>query len=1011
MKITKIKLLVLAFFAVVTTVCFASCGSGGNGGGASAPSAKYDESGFEGSGMIGIPDMFDRVGYGTEKSYIFGSDGSVSLSGNFYAPLKNSKTKEGIVVETTVSRADGQSEATGSPLTGAVFFLASGTRYRLYVTGENAEYSYLTINGIKSSGGSSVSYERRYKIPLIGYKTGESLKLKVVLINGECDVTLDAGASRIYYKITNKTPYESTSGFETSLTDFFGDGEKAIGLESLDVSANFKDTVFVTGDEYANTEIDRQKLFVSVANVLDGQNSSAGGSVSVSEDRPLRGESLKASVTLKEGYYLESLKVNGENVKNRLVAEEGADNEKYVYEIAGIQTDTLITATFKSGEEQKYLVSGEYSYSSGTYDELGERCINDGDELTVTAGIYKGTAANGTFEIYLPDGEHFINIESLMFPAAEKAVTVYGAEQSDVQIAFEKLKFSPEMRFNDDNSVTFSAQRSVRMIEGAVADEGFVFEYTVKGGVGAWFNTGGLYILYDDKITTDGKEVSTVNFDWLFVYNTSKCAEVVLIQEITRSDNGPAYLTSYPYADLKSPIKVTVVYYNESYYFAFDDKYTVEINKSTELNEAQGKLNAEKFFGAKTRRLGLKNYDSAATFSSISYRLGNAAAKAEIEAMKAKYTLKTAAGGSAKFTEKGVTLVGSSIRRSVGNDLSVIVEPDNGKYVDGFIVDGEDKRSLLQGPYIEYDGNGENARRVYRYDFSAEKGDKIISVTFADSEKKYVVQGSYKTESGGGDVIVKASGGYTGRAEKGKFSIGLPSGTHTVYFRSADGQIATRKVEVRDSDVELGEVELSLITIESGAGLTETEKGTYSMRYGAGNDYHYFVAGGERVNIADSFVVEFTMQNEASSMFYRSCALFAAKGKTTNALFILKQGKNALIGLHDPAAGNNPDGSAYYEVKNAEYSETEATKVKIAFYKNAYYISFGAASPIRISSEDIEKLLYPEQITNEFFSCGIRTLGIRIKDAGATVSEISVKPGEEDAKAAVNAMAGFENVK
>lgn len=1007
----KTKLFALALLAAGTLICACSCNRNKDSGENVAPT-EYDESGFQGSGMSGVPDLFDRVGYGTEASYHFGEDGSVTLNGNFYAPIKNSRTAVGKVIETTVSRADGQSEATQSPLTGAVYFLSESVRYRLYVVGENTEYSYLVINGIKSvSGGSSVNYERRYKIPLAGYKTGAPIKMKVVLTDGECDVTLAAAASRIYCKITDKTSYESTSGFETSLTYFFGSGEKAVGLESLDVSACFGDTSLLLGDEYANTELDRQKLSVSISNVTDGQNSVVGGSVSVSEEKPFRGNSVKVCVAPKEGYYLESLKINGENYKNRLTPTKISGVENYVYEIAGIQTDTLIAATFKSGEEKKYLVCGEYAYSSGIYDENSGKCTNDGDELTVSAGIYRGTAANGSFEIYLPDGEHFINLESKFFPAAEKSVTVYGEEQSDVKITFERLTYSPEMRFNGDNSVTFSAKESVRMIEGAVADEGFVFEYTVKGGVGAWFNTGGLYITYDDKTTSGDKEVATVNYDWLFVYNTSKRAEVVLIQQISRQDNGPAYLTSYPYKDLKSPIKVTVTYYNGSYYFAFDDKYAMEINKSTPYNPEQGTLNAQKFFGAKTRRLGLKNYDSAATFSSVSYRLGNAAAKAEIAAMKTKYTLETGAGGTAKFVEKGVTLSGNTCQRTIGTELSVVIEPENGKFVDKFIVGGKDRRSALQGPFVEYDENGENAKRVYRYDFGAEKGEKIISVTFSDTEKKYTVSGSCVAESGAEVTIVRAGGGYEGKAENGRFSIDLPCGTHVLYFESADGQIATRKAEIKadgqSSDNNLGEIKLSFVSLESGTGIAEAESGVYNLRYGTGNDFHYFTAGGERIETADAFVAEFTMQNDVTSRFYKSCALFAEKGSTTHSLFILKQGNNALIGLYDPAAGNNSDGSAYYTVGNADYNETSVTKVKIVFYKKAYYISFGKVS-VKISVKEIGKMQFADQITNEFFSCGIRTLGIRIKDVGATVSGISVKTGEENAEKAVRD-GGFEN--
>lgn len=1008
MRSKKRMLIALALTFIGALIFACSCKTENDTGGAEMP-AKYDESNFKGSGIIGVPDIFDRVGYGAESYYTFSDDGSVALKNNFYAPLKNSRTDEGIIVETTLSRADGESSATQSPLTGAVYFYADITRYRVYVVGEKAEYSYLVINGIERSGGTTVNHERRYRIPLPAYKTGERITVKIVLVKGECDLTLTTEASRIYYKITEETPYEATSGFETSLSDFFGEGKKAVGLESLDVSAVFNDISFTLGNDAANGELDRQMLTVGVVNMSDGENSDVGGRVVVSEEKPARGSSVTVTVSIKSGYYLESLKINGENRKNRLVANKANNVETYSYDIGGIQTDTVVTAVFKSGEEKKYRVSGEYSYSSGKYDEASGKCLNDGDELSVSAGIYSGTACDGNFEIYLPDGEYFITLESEFFPSETETVTVCGDDVDNVDITFGKLKFSTEMRFNADDSVTFSANNSVRMIEGAVADEGFVFEYMVKGGVGSWFNTGGLYITYDDKATAGGKEVDVVNFDYIFVYNTSKQAEVVLIQQIKRSDNGPAYLTSYPYTDLRNPIKVTIAYYNGSYYFAFDDKYAIEINKSTELNTQQGTLDTQKFFGAKTRRLGLRNYDSAATFSSVSYKLGDAAAVAEIAAMKAKYALKTSDGGSAKFVEKGVTLSGNSCRKTIGKEMSVVIRPNNGKYVDEFTVDGVNKKSLLQGPYLEYDENGENAKRIYRYDFSVEKGGGGISVTFNDSEKTYAVKGSYSSENGNNKAIVYTDGGYTGTAENGLFSIKLPVGTHILIFESPDGLLATKKVTVdgeRDYSGSIGEIKLSRVSLETGTGIEENNDGKYVMRYGSGNDFHYFIAGGERISVAGAFSVEFTMQNNASAAFYKSCAFFAQKGSTTNSLFILGQGKGALIALYDPNCGNNPDGSAFYTIDKAEYSETALTKVKIAYYKNAYYISFDGAAPIKISRKDMAKLLYADQISDEFFSCGIRTLGIRIKDTGATVGDINLRLGETNTLKAINAMSG-----
>ena len=576
----------------------------------------YDESGFNGTGIVGVPNLLDMVGYGTLGSYEFFDDGSVALKDKFFAPIKNSRTKEGFAVSLAVERKDGVFDVmTEAANTGALYILTDdsgreiSTRYRIYVVGVDDETSYIVVSGAEKHvyDNNYDYFERRYLIPLGGYCTGAPLEMQVIYYKNAYYITLTTeDGEKVFKRIDKNTAFMENPSYSSEMKSFFDDVERVLGVESLDMQAKFSSVEFLLGNDKVQSLTNVVKHSVTYTNqTLDG------GSISISEENPDKGEAVTVSVKPNSGYYLETFTVDGKNRKFRL---QPAEDGSYEYELIGVQKDTIVEVSYAAGLEQTYTITGTYAYTSGTYNSETDSFENEGDVVSVRAGIYSGTAENGEFSIELPRGYCELELTSEKFPTAKTALTVEG-EQDVGEIRFTRLNFTEGISYNADGSLSFTALKTNRLFAEEAATEGFVVNYTVQGSQGGYFNTGGLYIENEDT-----------TYDYIFVYHSSGKAQLVFIDSAYKWHNGPSYLTSYDYADCTDEISVTIIFFDEQYHFVLDGEYVCTVDANTRLNTSQGTL-GEEYFTMKSRQLGLRSFDSAVTFTNVSYGLGNAAAE------------------------------------------------------------------------------------------------------------------------------------------------------------------------------------------------------------------------------------------------------------------------------------------------------------------------------------------------------------------------------------------------
>lgn len=942
-----------------------------------AQNAAMDTGAFQGSGIVGIPDLLDMVGYGSMSSYEYDEEGGVALQANFFAPLRGSNAEGAFVAEATISRADGVYDVmTEAANTGAISVLTEHVRHRIYVVGVDDETSYIVVNGAqKQAYGNNYDYfERRYPIPLGGYCTGAPIEMQVVYYRNTYYIKLETNGSTVFTSIDRNTDFIENSSFPSTMSEFFAEGERTLCLESLDLRAHFGNISFTLG-ESAESSILRTQCHVSTTN-----SSPEGGMLTVSDPNPMRGKTVLVTLKPNGGYYLDKFTVNGVDMKGKLsLAEDGA----YQYSIIAIQEDTAIRATYKAGVEEKYLVTGSYSYSSGVY-EKGIGIINEGDEITVTAGIYTGTAQGGHFEIELPNGRFTIELQSEMFPAATKDVFVHGGTADAGDICFKRINFDPVVSYNANDSVTFSASRTTRLFENVSAEEGFVVNFTVTGGTTGWFRTGGLVMEYD---TRNSAGIPVVYYDYIFFYNTGSIAEAVLVQSSTRWDNGPVARTTYPYADLLSPLKVTVAYYDGTFHFILDDIYVFRIDKTSALDRTQGpSFDADDFFGAKTRRLGLRSYDSAATFADVSYQLGDDAAQQVIAETKGAVTATAGEGGNVSVKTLTGAAVPSGTIYDIGTEVVLTVTPEQGKFIQKLTLNGEDKTSLLSGPFKQADGTS-----FYKLYTKVTRNGLNFHATFKDTEAKHAVTGKVAFAEGlsATNVTLQANG-YTGTVESGNFSIDLPDGTFVLTFADEKGNFATKEVTVAGKAVNAGIVTIVPFGLTNDVGLVK-EGDSYTLQRATGGIYHPLAGD---IVASEGFAVTFTVQGSASEAWYNCLGFYFVKNGVTYSICIRDNNGEALVGLLQSDAGTSAGAMYYYT--HRPYNITEPLEISIVYYREVFYIAFGDfAFTVSAGNYSNSVFSHPEQITKEFFTAGYRSLGFRAMDTGGTLSNVSYVLGDE----------------
>lgn len=972
--IFKRGLLVTAVLAAAAAL-FVACGDKGDDPSAQAPS--YDESAFSGSGIVGISGMLDMVGYGSlyGSSYKYYDDGSVALASNFFVPLRGARTEEGFTVSLSVERDDGVFDLmTEARNTGGITVKTANIFYRFFVVGVDDATSKLIVNGRQRQayGTNYDYYERQYLLPLGNYCTGASLGLDLAYLDGAYHVTITPkDGSPVRKTIKADTAFEVNPGYSSETKELFEEGTKILGLQSMDARTKFSSVSFSLGNAASQSAFQKEIQTVMLTN-----STPEGGTLSVSDEAPERGESVTVRVKPNEGWYVDQFTVNGINRKPSL----GIGEEDYEYELIGIQTDTAVRVSFAQGEEEKHTVTGTYAYTSGVYDPATKQYKNEGDVLSVRAGTYEGVARDGRFSIDLPDGEYTLEIVSKQFPSAKKNVIVSGEATDAGNVTFKRLNFKQSVSYNADDSVTFSAEQTVRLFDIPAADEGFVVNYTVVGGSSSkWFDTGGLYMR-----NADG------TFDYIFVFQSSRGrasakAQIVLIESLLRRDNGPAYSTTYPYPSLLQPMKVTIAYYMGEFHIILDDVYACTINSGTALTTTNGKVDGD-FFKAKPRELGLRNYDSTTTFSDISYALGNDAALKAIADKNIPVRLTAGAGGSAKLTNNGKSVSESSVQ-NIGAQLVATIVPEDGHVVKSFLVNGEESKSRLEGPFMQ------DGAEVYRYAFKAVKGGVKLEVGFEEGEKTlYRVRGTYEYDGvTGGAVSVKA-GAFAGTAADGAFEIDLPAGTHIVTLYDGTNYV-TKEVCV-SGDTDAGKLTFGGVALDTTVGGLTEENGKFTIRNTDGGANFHPLTG---ISAEDGFVVSYTVTGTSGSTWFNMGAFYFEKNGVSYSVAVLLKGKTVRIDLQQPDVGNAV-GCASLATPYEYDAGSLSVKVTIVYYKESLYFMLGDGSGAYVCEINARtKLNHPEEISSEFFTAGYRTLGFRAMDTAATFEDISYELGNDKA--------------
>lgn len=930
----------------------------------------YDDTAFEGSGVVGIPDLLDSVGYDAKKTE-YDEDGSVAFARAVNRPLRHSRTDSGFRADITLERKDGAFDImTSSWNTGALSIKTESTRYRIFVVGVDSESSYLIVSGLqKQTYGNNYDYfERRYPVPLKNYCTGAPLELEVVYYNNAYYITMQGEAQRVFKKIDSDTAFVETPKFSSRMDEFFESGERVLGLESLDVPIRFSDIAFSLGDETAKASVTEETHEV----VIQNKNEDLGSVAAAGTEFP-KGEPVVIEIAPKEGCYLETFTVNGLDCKGAIeLNEEGT----YQYTVIGIQSDQSVNAVFASGQEKKYPVTGSFAYTSGEYDQEKNSCKNEGDVVSVQAGMYKGTVQpDGRFEIELPEGVFKLQLRSEKFPAATTQVVVTDSPVEVGEIRFKRLNFTTNVSYNADDTLTLSANQSTYLFDEKAFEGSWVVHYTVQGASGGWFNTGGLYVRNSDG-----------SFDYMFIYSQNGRAEVVMIESDQRQDNGPVYKTTHEYANCLKPIDVTIAYYQGAYHIMLDNAYACAIDASTALLTEQGTLTKE-FFEEKPRVLGIRNYDSAATFSNISYETGDDAAWRVIQAEEVNVKAAAGNGGSISLSSNGKELPQDSVQ-SLGTNVSCNIVSEEGSYVDTFKINGQDSQYMLTGPFKK------DGKNVYQCNLKAEKSGLNIEAVFTKAAPAlHTVSGAYSYAEGlaQGEIRV-SSGSYTGAAQKGKFRIALPKGTHIITFEDSNGIYATKKVVVEGHRISDLEVVMRDIDYQNTAGVAMTEEG-FSVSPRGGFNYAYLP---DDITAAGAFAAIYTVTGQKSG-WYDGGGLFFQKNGICYTIYVKSINGKAVIMLQQPNVGNTY-GTANYATNYAYRGSQEELKVTVIYYNETLYIRLGDGKYYTFKTPaDMSE--FAGEIDSTFFACGYRKLGFAALDSKATFTNVAYILGDERVKA------------
>ncbi len=285
-----------------------------------------------------------------------------------------------------------------------------------------------------------------------------------------------------------------------------------------------------------------------------------------------------------------------------------------------------------------FSVTGTYAYASGTY--ANGKYANANDTVTVSSGEYTGMVdtSNGTYEIMLPEGEQELTFTSMFFCDVTKKVVVSETTTvSNVQFTVPKLGDETGVTYTSDG-FTLAANKSVLFAGNptTAAGEGFSVSFTMSGTTGTdWFNRGGFYMEHNGAASTQTK-VSLVQ-------NSGMGNDSLYLGVFSQWDGTSGTWQGWSYKktevadyDASQPIKLQIVYYNETLYFkvgAWISKVTIQEKRDGTYFTSNGQTSSDMMNASHYRKLGLMAMAGGATFTNVQYGIGNEIAQAEITKM------------------------------------------------------------------------------------------------------------------------------------------------------------------------------------------------------------------------------------------------------------------------------------------------------------------------------------------------------------------------------------------
>ena len=261
-------------------------------------------------------------------------------------------------------------------------------------------------------------------------------------------------------------------------------------------------------------------------------------------------------------------------------------------------------------------VTGNYEYTSGRY--AGGKITNPDDKVTVTSGKYEGIVdtETQTYSISVPEGTNELTFTSELFQSVKTTVeATEGATAEEVVFSHVLLEDISDKAVNPavevENGYAVWSKKNVA-IKGAVAEEGFVLNYVLAGTSSTdWYYRGFIGVTLDNG----------TNHSMSFITSSGKLS-LAWNNSATTYNSSTAY-KNLGYADVKTEdLKVTIIYYENVYYFFLNDEYACKVSEKADLNQYAWNFSPDVLTDG-IRTLSLSTVNITAIYKNISYKLGD----------------------------------------------------------------------------------------------------------------------------------------------------------------------------------------------------------------------------------------------------------------------------------------------------------------------------------------------------------------------------------------------------